>query len=140
MLIHVFSLFAAHDDPPVFHILRIHVMHIPGRGDRFLKLSAEFNDPASDLLQILQALNGFLIFVFYQIPVVFRRLDLQIIIKGDQAGQFFFRDTGKQPLKDFSFGTAGAHQYALPVPVDKALGELGLILDILQMRSGYQPV
>ena len=139
LIVRVLEALAGHDDPAVNLVLRVQEMHIAGGNHRLVELLAQRHDPPVVVPQILLGLGRRLVVPQHE-HVVADGLDFQIIIKIHDPGNVFLGAVPHQRPEQLS-GLAGRPQdQSLPVLHKQGFGDLGLPLEIFQMRGGDQPV
>ena len=109
LIVRIRKMLSGHDDSPVDLIARIQKMHVAGCHHRFVKLLAQLYDLTVDCFDIFHRIDVGKLLGFDHVPVISKRLNLQVIIKAHESGDFRVRLSVKQRAVQFS-GLAGASE------------------------------
>ena len=134
LIVRIVKSFSAHDDPTVNFVTGIHKMHVAGRHHRLFELFAQPDDLPVQLLQILCTAHRRHIVTVDHKRIVAQGLDLQIIIKLHQTGNFRVRRPAQQRLVKLSRLAGGADHHAFLVFQIHALWQPRTAVIVFQMR------
>ena len=136
LLVGVVKAAAAHDDPAEVRVLGVFEMDVAGGHHRLVQLLANAHNGAVVLPQALHV--G--VAVAHHEHVVAQGLDFQVVVVGGDFAQVVEGlplHHGPEQLA----GLAGAaHQQALPVLVQQALGGAGIAVEVVEMSLGDEAV
>ena len=122
---------------PVYLVLRVQEVNVPGGAHRLAQLLAQPDDGAVELPQLL-LVSG--LAVPEHEGVVAQGLDLQKVIKGGDALQLRPVPAVCHRLEQLSGLAGGAHDQPLPVLYQLVLGDQGEAFQIFQVGHGDQLV
>ena len=125
-------------NPSEFFIFRIFEMYVTGSYDRFAVCASQLYDSSVDLFQILSRSNIFMLFIIDQIQIVCQRLNLQIIIEGNDSFDSFSTVIFQNSFIELSAAACRSQDQSFPVFFDHALGHSGLTVKIIQMGTRDQ--
>ena len=131
------------NDSPVNLVLRIHEVNVSRRHHRLVEFLAQTDDLAVQVQYILHGLDlrvTFPGFFLQQEGIVASGLDLQIVIEFHDLRDPFRRPLLQDRLEQFAGHTGTAHQDALPVFDQLALGNPGLFKEIFEVGITDHPV
>ena len=136
LLVGVVKAAAAHDDPAEVRVLGVFKVDVAGGHHRLVQLFANAHNGAVVLPQALHV--G--VAVAHHEHVVAQGLDFQVVVVGGDFAQVVEGlplHHGPEQLA----GLAGAaHQQALPVLVQQALGGAGIAVEVVEMSLGDEAV
>ena len=131
------------NDSPVNLVLRIHEVNVSCRHHRLVEFLAQTDDLAVQVQYILHGLDlrvTFSGFFLQQEGIVASGLNLQIVIEFHDLRDPFRRPLLQDRLEQFAGHTGTAHQDALPVFDQLALGNPGLFKEIFEVGITDHPV
>ena len=127
------------DDLPVNGVAFLREMHVAHSADRFSQLLSQLYDPGIDLHDILPVLHRGLL-VQGHIHQVFRRQDLQVVVKGCNLPGLLVGYPPQQRVIELAVLAAGADEESVPKLSEKALWHTGLAMEVIHVGRRQEPV